>query len=194
MDRKEVASIAKTIDYERAFQNAPVGQAIVHDRIVCACNRVFREIFRGTEQELLGVTVARLYPSQADFEDAGNRTGAILSEQRTFSDDRIMRRLDGELFWVHVRGYSYTPKQPHRQTIWTFTDLSAERKVNSKLRGSMTPRERQVAALLIEGKRAKEIAKALGISPRTVDIYKSRLFRKYGVGSTLALVPRLLSG
>jgi DNA-binding CsgD family transcriptional regulator len=58
----------------------------------------------------------------------------------------------------------------------------------------LTPRERDIAALLIEGKTGKEVALALGISPRTVDIYKTRLLRKYSVTNTPDLVQRLLTG
>ena len=56
-----------------------------------------------------------------------------------------------------------------------------------------TPRERDVAALLIDGLTGKEVARALDISPRTVDIYKTRLLRKYDVASTPELVQRLLA-
>ena len=53
---------------------------------------------------------------------------------------------------------------------------------------------RDVAALLIDGRTGKEIAKALNISPRTVDIYRARLLRKYNVNSTKRLVELLLNG
>jgi PAS domain S-box-containing protein len=184
----------RKIDYRRAFQDAPVGQAIGQNRIICDCNRAFAEIFRTHVEDLVGTTFERLYPTQAHFADTGSRIAPILAKSRSFSDDRVMRRLDGELFWVHVSGFTYTPEDPHRETIWAFTDLSTNRKVNSLLRGSMTPRERDVAALLIEGKTGKEVGKALGISFRTVDIYKTRLLRKYGVASTPELVKLLLAG
>jgi DNA-binding CsgD family transcriptional regulator len=58
----------------------------------------------------------------------------------------------------------------------------------------LTPRERDISALLIEGKTGKEVALVLGISPRTVDIYKTRLLRTYSVTNTPDLVQRLLTG
>ena len=182
------------VNYRRAFQDAPVGQAIGRNRVICDCNRAFAEIFGGTVEELVGTTFERLYPTQSHFDDTGKRIGLILAKNRSFSDDRVMRRLDGELIWVHVSGFTYTPEEPHRDTLWAFIDLSANRKVNSPLRGSMTPRERDIAALLIEGKTGKEIGQALGISFRTVDIYKTRLLRKYGVSNSPDLVKRLLAG
>ena len=139
------------------------------------------------------MSTERLFPSPSLFQESGDRIAPLLARNRVYADDRVMRRLDGELCWVHVSGFTYTPEDPHRETIWAFTDLSKERAVDSALRGSMTPRERDVAALLIDGKRGKEIAKALGISPRTVDIYKTRLLRKYEVASSPELVKRLLS-
>jgi PAS domain S-box-containing protein len=192
--RNKPASSGSVIDYERAFQDAPVGQALGRDRLIVACNRAFAAIFRAEVEDLIGKSFERLYPTQTHFEQTGARIAPVLAKHRTFSDDRIMRRLDGELFWVHVSGFTYTPEDPHHDTLWAFTDLSTGRKVNSALRGSMTPRERDIAALLIEGKTGKEVARALDISPRTVDIYKTRLLRKYSVSSTPDLVKRLLAG
>ena len=192
--RNKAAEKNQVIDYHRAFQDAPVGQALGRDRVIIACNRAFAAIFRAEVDDLVGSSFERLYPTQTHFEHTGDRIAPVLAKHHTFSDDRVMRRLDGELFWVHVSGFTYTPDDPHHDTLWAFTDLSTGRKVNSALRGSMTPRERDIAALLIEGKTGKEVARALNISPRTVDIYKTRLLRKYSVSSTPDLVKRLLAG
>ncbi|MFM7067403.1 MAG: response regulator transcription factor [Gammaproteobacteria bacterium] len=42
----------------------------------------------------------------------------------------------------------------------------------------LTPRERDVMNLLVEGLSQREIAVQLGISPRTVEVYKSRMMEK----------------
>jgi DNA-binding CsgD family transcriptional regulator len=57
----------------------------------------------------------------------------------------------------------------------------------------LTAREREVATLLTEGRTSKQIGKSLGISPRTVDIYRARLLRKYGAATTAELVRKLVS-
>jgi PAS domain S-box-containing protein len=180
------------VDYKQAFESSPVGQAIGRNRVIMACNHMFATIFRGTVDEMIGQTFERLYPTQADFEKTGQRIGVFLSRDRSFTDDRVMRRLDGDLFWVRVRGFTYTPDDAHSHTQWVFTELAKSETPGQSIRTSLTPRERDIATLLIEGKTGKEVARALDISPRTVDIYRSRLLRKYGVSNTVALIQMLL--
>jgi FixJ family two-component response regulator len=44
--------------------------------------------------------------------------------------------------------------------------------------GKLTPREREVLALLVEGRLNKEIGAALGISQRTVEVHRARIREK----------------
>jgi DNA-binding NarL/FixJ family response regulator len=53
------------------------------------------------------------------------------------------------------------PAKPHAAGIWSFEDLSPRRRVGIEL----TPREREIAALLIEGLTSKQVGKRLTISP-----------------------------
>ena len=55
-------------------------------------------------------------------------------------------------------------------------------------------REREVAASLMEGNTSKEIGRALGISHRTVEVYRARLMRKYKASTTADLVHKLMAG
>ncbi|HMX67433.1 response regulator [Accumulibacter sp.] len=52
----------------------------------------------------------------------------------------------------------------------------------------LTPREREVMALVVAGRHNREIAQALDISPRTVEVHKARLLAKLQVGSIADLV------
>ena len=52
----------------------------------------------------------------------------------------------------------------------------------------LTPREREVLEHAVEGKHAKEIAVALGISPRTVEVHKTRIMEKLEVRNIAELV------
>ncbi len=54
--------------------------------------------------------------------------------------------------------------------------------------GQLTPREQQVMALVIEGKSSREIADALNLSPRTIEVHRARVMEKMGAGSLSELV------
>ena len=62
-----------------------------------------------------------------------------------------------------------------------------QRRDSEKL-GRLTARERQVLEHAALGLHAKEIAAALGISPRTVEVHKNRVMEKLGVRNVAELV------
>lgn len=52
----------------------------------------------------------------------------------------------------------------------------------------LSPRERQVIVLVVNGKSSVEIAESLHLSPKTIDTYRSRLMAKVGVADVQGLV------
>ena len=57
---------------------------------------------------------------------------------------------------------------------------------------SLSPRETEVAMLLVQGMRQEEIARRLSLSPKTVNTHKGRMFEKLGIQDSIALA-RLVS-
>jgi DNA-binding NarL/FixJ family response regulator len=53
---------------------------------------------------------------------------------------------------------------------------------------SLSPREYQVFALLVQGTRAKEIGARLGLNPKTIDTYRVNLMRKLDIYNVADLV------
>ena len=53
---------------------------------------------------------------------------------------------------------------------------------------SLSPRERQVLKLVVDGKTSKEIAAIVGVKPSSVDTYRSRIMAKLEVGDLPSLV------
>jgi DNA-binding NarL/FixJ family response regulator len=53
---------------------------------------------------------------------------------------------------------------------------------------ALSPREREVLQLVVEGRSSKEIARIVHISAKTVDTYRSRLMHKLGVRDLASLV------
>ena len=64
---------------------------------------------------------------------------------------------------------------------------TAEDAVRSRL-SRLTPREREVLDLLVEGLSQREIAGRLKISPRTVEVYKARMMEKLQCRSLAELI------
>lgn len=178
------------VDYQLAFDSAPVGLVISRNRIMIDCNRQLCEMFHASREVLIGQTFQVLYPSVDEYERLGARIAPILNTTGIYSDNRIMKRANGEVFWCHVSGRTLDRDDPHASGIWSFEDLSAQRPVKAELTG----REREVAARLLEGMTSKEIGKALTISHRTVEIYRARLMRKYGASTAADLVHKLVAG
>jgi two-component system response regulator FixJ len=52
----------------------------------------------------------------------------------------------------------------------------------------LSPREREVLALIVDGLTNKEIGRALALSPRTVETHRAHLFDKLGAGSLAVLI------
>lgn len=178
------------LDYRTAFDLAPIGMVLSRRRLVVDCNQQVLSMFGMQRDELIGRSFEVMYPSAAEYQRTGDRIVAALGSDGRYADDRVMKRAGGELFWCHVSGRALVAADPHAAGIWSFEDLSARR----VLKVEFTAREREIAALLVEGHTSKEIGKKLEISPRTVDVYRARLMRKVGAGSTPELVKRLLAG
>ena len=179
------------VDYRGAFDLAPIGLALSRQRLMTDCNRELLAMFGAQRDQLVGQSFEILYPSSDEFERTGQRIAAQLDRQGRYADERVMKRLsDGALFWCHVSGRALEPADPHAAGIWAFEDLSSRRVLKLEL----TAREREIAALLIDGLTSKLMGKRLGISPRTVDVYRARLMRKVGAATTPELVNKLLMG
>lgn len=52
---------------------------------------------------------------------------------------------------------------------------------------ALTDREREITASLIAGASSKTAGISLGISPRTVDVFRAKILRKMQVGNVAAL-------
>ena len=182
------------IDYRLAFDLAPIGMVLSRNRAIVDCNQRVCEMFGVSKAQLIGQSFQLLYPSADEYERTGQRITPILNAKGVYADDRVMKRVDGrfkgETFWCHVTGRALNRDAPHEAGIWTFEDLSARKPVKAEL----TAREREVAAHLMDGLTSKEIGKSLGISHRTVEIYRVKLMRKYQASGAADLIQKLMRG
>jgi FixJ family two-component response regulator len=82
--------------------------------------------------------------------------------------------------------------------VKTAVEMDSERRARENQKAlvvhrlqSLTARERQVADLVVEGKLSKQIAKLLSISPKTVEVHRSRITKKMEVESVAQLVKQM---
>lgn len=178
--------------YQAIFESMPVAVIVAENRVMTDCNLAAMRMFRGRREDIVAQPFSILYPDQDEFMAAGRRMEPLLSGRMVQYDNRIMRRLDGSHFWVTVRGHAFNPAIPFEMTVWSFSELS-DRPEQFQTAIQLTQRERDVAALLVDKLTSKQIAKALDISPKTVDIHRASLLKKYGVPSTRELLQKLRS-
>ena len=176
------------LDYETIFRHAPVGMCISVDRVIQSANEALASMFGYAPPALEGQSFQVLYPTMDEFLRTGDRIIPIMNARGRYSDERIMRRANGELFWCHVSGRALDPQQPLGAGVWTFEDVSEKRPVTAEL----TPREREIAALLVEGKTSKVIARETDLSPRTVEMHRAKLMRKFAASTSSELVHKLV--
>lgn len=184
----EPGGIFPAIDFEEIFKHAPIGMCVTQNRIIHSGNHALADMFGYPRDALSGQSLQLLYPSPGEFERTGSRIVPIMNANGFYSDERIMKRANRELFWCHVTGRSLVRDDPHAAGIWTFEDVSAKRPVSSVL----TPREREIAALLVEGKTSKLIARQTKLSPRTVEMHRAKLMRKLVAATSSELVRKLM--
>jgi len=58
---------------------------------------------------------------------------------------------------------------------------------------TLTPREKQVMAMVVDGKSNKQIAAELDVSVKTVEVHRSRVMRKTEAGSLANLVQQAIA-
>ncbi len=130
---------------------------------------------------LLREAVAVLEPSQARLEHARAlvELGAALRRANRRSESREPLRRGLELATVVRRGATRRARRD-RATRHRARDPAGLRSAASE---SLTPSERRVAQMAAEGSTNREIAQALFVTPKTVEVHLSSAYRKLDIAS-----------
>ncbi len=170
----------------QAAELCPLGMVFTAQRQIQWCNDRFAASFGYAKDALIGQSMLMLYPTTSEFEQVGRRGLEALFKSGTFDDERLMRLSDGTLRWFRVVGSALDRADPYRQASWVFEPLRTSGDVDK-----LTVRQREVLSAMTRGRTAKECARELGISPRTVEKIRAQLMERYGVHNAVALMSRI---
>lgn len=130
---------------ETIFRNALVGIMHIRHRRVVACNRRVEQLLGYPSNELTGATFEHLHESPEAFGAFGERAYAALSEGRNYTEELILRRKDGSLFWSALTGCVIDPAHPHAGSIWVLADISERKRAEDNHRRLHQELEERVA-------------------------------------------------
>lgn len=169
-----------------AFNHAPMGLALTEHRIIRTCNQTFADMFGYRKDQLIDRSFRLLYGSDEEFHQVRDIGLKPLSQSLPYTDERLMRRSDGSRIWCRFRATTLTPEMPLARTVLSFALID-----DARSGPRLTPRERDVLLLLSRGLTSKEMARILGLSPRTVEDVRARLLKKFKVKNVAVLLTRL---
>lgn len=156
----------------------PVPLVYATHRIIRDCNDAFAAQFGYERGELIDTSFSKLYPEIEDFIRTGRMWRANLAGGTVYRDERIMKSRQGERFWCRVRGRSLHPSDPFAEAIYCFEPLRPALRADG---AALTGRQRQIVALVAQGRTNREIAAELGLSPRSVETLRARLMKSLGL-------------
>ncbi len=149
-----------------------------------------------------------------EYELCVRRWNRALASGKGFEAEYRLRRADGEYRW-HAHSVLALRDGKGRIVKWfgTCTDIDEQKKATQRLErarraleamvmarrdvadaGAVSPldglseRERQVLLLIVDGRTSAEVGERLGLSPKSIDTYRSRLMAKLGIQDLPSLV------
>lgn len=72
-------------------------------------------------------------------------------------------------------------------------DVSSPDSMKKERDDTLSQSERLVLAQVLQGATSKEIARTLGVSPRTVEFHRANIMKKYGARNSAELVRKVMS-
>ncbi len=178
---------ASLADMDRALvELCPLGLMLSSQRRIVSCNERFAAMFGYDRTEMVGRCLVMLYPSEDEFLRIGERGRLVMTHKGEYQDERLMKRRDGMLQWFRVHGNTSDLSDPFGTACWLFEPMASGADASR-----LSPREREILAGMSRGHTAKESAKELGLSPRTVEKVRAGLRAKFGAHNAVELMSRV---
>lgn len=128
------------------LDNATIGITFLRDRVVQRCNRRMEEMFGYEPGELVGGSTQELHLSREAFEEVGRIGYDALARSEAYTEERQLRRKDGDTIWCKVVGRAVDPARPLDGSIWIYDDISAEHEARESLERVVAERTAELKA------------------------------------------------
>ena len=139
--RRHAYAVARLLrEQEALLGTASVGIAFVKERRFVRVNRRYEEMYGYGPGELIGRSVSPIYPSAQAFSEAASIYEALARGQ-TMRRIELRRRKDGSTFWSRADGRALDPDDPHKGSVWTVEDVTAERRAEEELQRVMAEQQ-----------------------------------------------------
>jgi len=175
----------KTLE-QIAFDAAPIGVVMACNRIIRACNCSFADLVGYDRDVLLGQSFRMLYGSREEFDRVRDVGLQPLTQSEHYTDQRMITHRLGHSIWCRFRARSLTPEAPLQQVVMSFAPIA-----ENAAPLSLSKRERQVLGFMGQGVTSKEIARELGLSPRTIEDVRARLLKRFAVKNATELLGKM---
>lgn len=154
----ETSTRALLAEINAVLDNALVGIAVTHEQRLVSCNRRMEEIFAYDAGELNGRPVTLLFAEDARFQAIWRQAARDLAGGGSLSQEILLRRRNGEVFWGAITGRANDPEQPQGVRTWIFADISERRKAEQELERYKNRLESLVVERTAELQKAREEA------------------------------------
>jgi PAS domain S-box-containing protein len=165
------------------FDNATRAVVITDiDLTIVRANRAFAEQLGYAPADLRGKPISDI----TEGHDNGALLKELLTSEKEVSSDRRYRTRRGAILWARERSSVRCDASGKPCYVVTHVDKLSD--AGHDPLGRLSRRERQVLELVVAGRKSKDIAVLLGVSPASVDTYRSRIMLKLGVDDLPGLV------
>ncbi len=124
------------LEMRSLFQSAPVGIAMVQDRIIRRINERYTELFGYTADEMVGRSARQLYPDDATYEQAGPIIYGRTDRNTPTRLETVHRRKDGTLVDVLIKSAPIDPATPEGARAVMIMDITATKRAEDLVRRS----------------------------------------------------------